>query len=40
LDIFNELKALYSEEGWQKQREIIFKEISPYTGVADLYESE
>lgn len=40
LDIFNELKALYSVEAWKKQREIIFKEISPYSGIADLYESE
>src|SRR5699024_11010974 len=40
LDYFNELKTLYSEEEWEKQREIIFKEISPYTNVADLYESE
>lgn len=40
LDIFNELKALYSEEAWKKQREIIFKKISPYSGIADLYESE
>ena len=40
LDVFNELKALYSEEEWEKQREIIFKEISSYSGVADLYESE
>jgi len=40
IDIFNELKALYTEEEWKKQRETIFKEISPYSGVADLYESE
>ena len=40
IDIFNELKALYSEEEWEKQREIIFKEISPYQEIADLYESE
>jgi hypothetical protein len=40
MDIFNELKAFYSEEEWGKQREIIFKKISPYSGVADLYASE
>lgn len=40
LDVFNELKALYSDEEWEKQREIIFKEISPYTDVADFYELE
>lgn len=40
MDIFNELKVLYSEEEWEKQREVIFEKISPYSGVADLYESE
>jgi len=40
MEIFNELKALYSEGEWEKQREIIFNDISPYSGVADLYESE
>ncbi|HLS71061.1 MAG TPA: hypothetical protein VK027_05315 [Chitinophagaceae bacterium] len=40
LEVFNELKALYSEEEWKEQREVIFKAVSSYGGIADLYKSE
>lgn len=40
LDIFNELKILYPEEEWKKQREIIFNKLSNNEQAARLYESE
>src|SRR5690625_2400603 len=40
LDIFNELKILYSEEEWERQREVIFEKVSSHGGIEDLYESE
>ncbi|GGP17103.1 hypothetical protein [Oceanobacillus neutriphilus] len=40
LDIYNELKELYSEEEWKEQREVIFSKLSNSGQVAKLYESE
>lgn len=40
LDVFNELKALYSEGEWNQQREVIFKVVDFGRGLGEIYESE
>lgn len=40
LEIYKELKALYSEEEWKEQREKVFTKLSANTCVEELYKEE
>lgn len=40
LEIYRELKALYTQEAWQEKREAVFQSLSPQNGLDRLYEEE
>lgn len=40
VDIYKELKSLYSDIEWQEKRERIFKDSPPYTNVDKLYKED
>ena len=40
VELYKELKSIYTEEEWLEKREIIFSKLSPYSGIDKLYEME
>lgn len=37
VEIYKELKSLYTDDQWIEKREVIFKKLAPYSGVDKLY---
>lgn len=40
LELYKELKSIYTDKEWMEKREIIFSKLSPYRGIDKLYELE
>lgn len=40
VELYKELKSIYTDEEWMKEREIVFSKLSPYRGIDKLYELE
>ncbi len=40
LELYKELKSIYTDKEWMEKREIVFTKLSPYSGVDKLYELE
>jgi hypothetical protein len=37
LELYKELKSIYTDKEWMEKREIVFTKLSPYSGVDKLY---
>lgn len=40
VELYKELKSIYTDKEWMKEREIVFSKLSPYRGIDKLYELE
>ena len=40
VELYKELKSIYTEKEWEEKREIIFSKLTPYNGIAKFYEIE
>lgn len=40
VELYKELKSIYTDKEWLEKREIIFSKLSPYRGIDKLYELE
>ncbi|HSH36621.1 SWIM zinc finger family protein, partial [Schnuerera sp.] len=40
IELYKELKSIYTDKEWLEKREIIFSKLSPYRGIDKLYELE
>ena len=40
VELYKELKSIYTDKEWIKEREIVFSKLSPYRGIDKLYELE
>lgn len=40
VELYKELKSIYTDKEWLEKREIIFSKLAPYSGIAKFYEIE